>query len=46
MAKSLTALMKAMGVGNSDTVRLILSVSGRREDEWELYTNGDYIRNH
>jgi hypothetical protein len=44
--ESLTALMKAMGTGSSAAVRWILSGNGRRNDEWELYSSGDYIRNH
>jgi len=43
---SLTALMKHMSAGEDDSVRSILSGWGRRDDEWELYSTGDYIRNH
>lgn len=43
---SMRALMIAMNAGNSGAVQSILTGSGRRMDEYELYAYGDYIRNH
>ena len=45
-SKSMCALMIAMNGGNSEAVKSILTGSGRRMDEYELYAYGDYIRNH
>lgn len=45
-SKSMSALMKHMSNGDSQSVRAILNGSGRREDEYELYFYGDYVRNH
>ena len=43
---SLTALLQSMSEGNNENVRYILSGYGRRDDEWELYSTGDYGRDH
>lgn len=41
-----TALLQSMSEGDDENVRYILSGYGRRDDEWELYSTGDYGRDH
>ena len=45
-SKSMYALLIAMNSGDSETVQKILSGSGRRKDEYEIYAYGDYVRNY